>query len=486
MCGVLFWQDQCITAVLHCLHIESKREESIMKKETYQTLIENIESLIGSKENITYFVHCMTRLRFNLKDQSTVDLEAIKNTEGVIGAQWSNNQLQIVVGPAVTRVYEQICKNLGIQQEDSVDENMGDAKKTKFGIGSILEGIAGCLTPLISLLVGAGLIKVVIIVGDLTGLLTATMPTYQVLSFVADSGFYFLPIFIGATAAKKFGANMGLGMLLGAMLLHPTFVASVTEGTNMSVFGIPVYGASYSSTIFPAILAVYALSHVERFFSKYSPDALKTILVPFFSILIMMPLTLCLIAPAGSFIGVYFSQAIIWLYETTGFLGVAVLGALYPLAVITGMHGAFIPYMFQSLASVGYEPIVCTAMVISNINQGIATMVVGIKSTKKEEKSMAFSCALTAVVGGVTEPAMYGFNLKHKTPFYGVMIGSFIGALVAGILHVYCYAFAGSSGIFGITGFVGPDVSNIINMGIAMAVGAVATFIASFILYKNK
>lgn len=456
------------------------------KKDKYEELIECIGDLIGGKENITFFTHCMTRLRFNLKDQSVVDLHAIQAVHGVLGAQWSNSQLQIIIGPAVNNVYEAICEQMEIQKEETISEDLENRKGKKFGIGIILESIAGCLTPLISLLVGAGLIKVVVIIGELTGLLTATMPTYQTLSFVADSGFYFLPIFIGATAAKKFGANQGLGMLLGALLLHPTFVANVTEGTTMSVFGIPIYGASYSSTIFPAIIAVYALSHVERFFTKISPDALKTILVPFLSILIMMPLTLCLIAPAGAFIGVYFSQAIIWLYESTGFLGVAVLGALYPLAVITGMHGAFIPYMFQSLASVGYEPIVCTAMVISNINQGIATLVVGIKSKKKDEKSTAFSCALTAVVGGVTEPAMYGYNLKYKTPFYGMMIGSFIGALVAGILHVYCYAFAGSSGIFGLTGFVGQDASNVIYMLISMLVGAVATFIATFILYKTK
>lgn len=457
----------------------------MMKKVNYDELINSIDSLIGGKDNIVFFAHCMTRLRFNLKDQSRVDLDKIKNTAGIIGAQWSNDQLQIIVGPAVTKVYEQICIKLDLKKESSIEDNLDGGKK-KFGIGAVLEAIAGCLTPLISLLVGAGLIKVVIIIGELTGLLTADMQTHQVLTFVADAGFYFLPIFIGATAAKKFGANQGLGMLLGAMLLHPTFVANVTEGNAMSVFGLPIYGASYSSTIFPAILAVYVLSHVERFFAKCSPDAVKTILVPFLSILVMMPLTLCLIAPAGAFIGVYFSQAIIWLYETTGFLGVAVLGALYPLAVITGMHGAFIPYMFQSLASVGYEPIVCTAMVISNINQGIATAVVGIKSKNKEEKSTAFSSALTAVVGGVTEPAMYGFNLKYKTPFYGVMIGSFIGALFAGLMHVYCYAFAGSSGIFGLTGFVGPDTANIIYMAISMAIGAVATFIATFILYKKQ
>ena len=239
-----------------------------MKKRSYEILINNIGHIIGGRENIIYFTHCMTRLRFNLKDQSKVDLEKIKTLKGVLGAQWSNNQLQIVVGPDVKEVYEMICNELGIEKEKSIDKNIATDSKKKFGLSVIIEAIAGCLTPLISLMIGAGLIKVVVIVGGVIGVLTPESPTSNILTFVADSGFYFLPVFIGATAAKKFGANQGLGMLLGAMLIHPTFISNVSEGISMSVFGIPVYATSYTSSIFPAIIAVYVLSKVERFFTK--------------------------------------------------------------------------------------------------------------------------------------------------------------------------------------------------------------------------
>lgn len=452
----------------------------MMKKVNYEELINSIDSLIGGKDNIVFFAHCMTRLRFNLKDQSRVDLDKIKNTAGVIGAQWSNDQLQIIVGPAVKKLYEQICEYLDIKKEASIEDNL-DGEKKKFGIGAILDGISGCLSPLVPVLVGAGLIKVVVIVSELLGLLTSTMPTYQVLSFVADSGFYFLPVLIGATAAKKFGANQGLGMLMGAILIHPTFAASVTEGTSLNIFGIPIYAASYSSTIFPAIISVYILSHVESFFSKYSPDFLRTILVPFLSILVMMPLTLCLIAPAGAFIGTYLAEAIMWLYNVTGFFGVALLSALYPVLVITGMHGALVPYMFQSFASFGYEPIVTIAGILSNINQGAASAAVAVKCKDKDTRSAAASSALTAVIGGVTEPSMFGINLRLKKPLYAAMIGNFFGAAFAGIMKVRSIAFSGSSGIFAVI-----TKDPVIYMVISIAIGFIITFIITLITYDGE
>lgn len=450
-----------------------------MKKGNYQILINNIGDIVGGRENIAYFTHCMTRLRLNLKDQSKVELEKIKSLKGVLGAQWSNNQLQIIVGPAVKDVYEMICDELGIEKEKSVDENL-DAKK-KFGLSAIIEAIAGCLTPLISLMIGAGLIKVVVILGGVMGLLTPDSPTNKILTFVADSGFYFLPVFIGATAAKKFGANQGLGMLLGAMLIHPTFISSVSEGVSLSLFGIPVYAASYASSIFPAIIAVYVLSHVERFFTKYSPDFLRTILVPFLSIIVMMPLTLCVIAPAGSFLGTYLAIAVMWVYNTTGFFGVALLSAIYPILVITGMHGALVPYMFQSFASFGFEPIVTIAGILSNINQGAATAAVAVRCKDKDTRSAASSSAFTAIIGGVTEPAMFGINLKLKKPLYAAMIGNFCGAGFAGIMKVKSIAFSGSAGIFAVI-----TKEPMIYMIISILIGFVVTFIATLIMYKGE
>ncbi len=453
------------------------------KKERYEELSTKVLELIGGKENISHFVHCMTRLRFSLKDTSLVKLDEIVKIDGVIGAQWSSDQLQIIIGQSVGEAYDLICKKAGFAAEKAIDENLD--KKKKFSFAAVIDGISGSLIPILPLLIGAGMLKVILILGGMMGILTVKMPTYQVLSFAADAGFYFLPVFLGATAANKFKTNMALGMLLGAILIHPTMVANVTNKVGMSIFGIPIYAATYSSTIFPIIMAVFVMSYVERFFQKISPDAVKVILVPLGTILVMLPLTLCLIGPAGAFLGVYLAKAIMWLYHTTGFFGVALLAAVYPLLVITGMHGALVPYMFQSFASFGYEPIVCTAGVLSNINQGAAAAAVAVKAKDKKTKSTAASSAVTAVVGGVTEPAMFGINLRLKKPLYASMIGNFIGAAFAGLMKVYTYAFAGSAGIFGLAGFVGPSKMNVIYMAISVAIGFVATFIITLFIYKG-
>lgn len=455
------------------------------KKEQYEELSVKVLELIGGKDNISYFGHCMTRLRFELKDKSAVDLSQIQKIEGVVGAQWSNEQLQIIIGQSVGEVYSLVAAKAGLQKEKAIDENLDDKKK-KFSFATIIDGITGSLMPLIPAIIGAGMLKVIIILCELTGLLTPDMPTHVVLTFAADAGFYFLPVFLGATAANKFKANMGLGMLLGAIMIHPTMVANVAGAVSMSIFGVPVYAANYSSTIFPVIMAVFVMSYVEKFFKKIAPDSIKAIVVPLGTILVMLPLTLGLIGPAGAFLGNYLAAAIMWLYNTTGFFGVAVLATVYPLLILTGMHGALFPYMFQSLVSFGYEPIVATANVLSNINQGAAAAAVAFKCKDKATKSTAGSSAITAVFGGVTEPAMFGINMKLKKPLYAAMFGNFCSAAFAGLMKVYMYSLGGSAGILGIAGFVGPTSSNFIFMVISILIGIVVTFITTLFLYKGE
>lgn len=455
------------------------------KKEKYEELSVKVLELVGGKDNISYFGHCMTRLRFELKDKSAVDLSQIQKIEGVVGAQWSNEQLQIIIGQSVGEVYSLVAAKAGLQQEKAIEENL-DGKKKKFSFAAIIDGITGSLMPLIPAIIGAGMLKVIIILCELTGLLTPDMPTHAVLTFAADAGFYFLPVFLGATAANKFKANMGLGMLLGAIMIHPTMVANVAGAVSMSIFGVPVYAANYASTIFPVIMAVFVMSHVEKFFKKIAPDSIKAIVVPLGTILVMLPLTLGLIGPAGAFLGNYLAAAIMWLYNTTGFFGVAVLATVYPLLILTGMHGALFPYMFQSLVSFGYEPIVATANVLSNINQGAAAAAVAFKCKDKATKSTAGSSAITAVFGGVTEPAMFGINMKLKKPLYAAMFGNFCSAAFAGLMKVYMYSLGGSAGILGIAGFVGPTSSNFIFMIISILIGIVVTFITTLFLYKGE
>lgn len=455
------------------------------KEERFEELANSVLGLIGGKDNIIFFTHCVTRLRFNLKDKGMVKIEEIEKIKGVIGVQWQGEQLQIIIGQAVGDAYNLICSKAGLKQEDAIDENLDKNVKKKISAGLFIDSIAGCLTPLIPLLIGGGLVKVVVLLLTQVGILTADMPTYTTLTFVGDAAFYFLPVFVGATAAKKFGANMGLGMLLGAILIHPTFVAMVTAGSAGSIYGIPISARSYSSTIFPVIISVYVMSKIEKFVAKHSPDAIRSITEPLITILIMVPLTLCILAPIGAVVGDSLGTAISWLYSTCGFVAVMLLAAVYPFIIMTGMHVGLTPILLNSFATVGYDPIICVANFISNFNQGAASAAVAIKSKNTILKSTASSCAITAIVGGVTEPAMFGITIKYKTPLYGCMLGGLAGGLFAGLTHVYLYAFPGSGGLFGLPAFIGPTASNIIFFIIAIAIGMITTFVATLFLYKE-
>ena len=468
------------------LEIQTIQKEKNMAT-NYKEIADNIVELVGGKDNIQFFTHCVTRLRFNVLDQSKVNKDAIDKLTGVLGSQWQNGQLQVIIGQAVGDVYKMICEQNGLKLEAAVDEVVDDVVKEKGFKGfvnNVFNGISGSLSPYIPALIGCGLIKVILIFCDMLGV-PADNSTYQLMSFLGDAGFYFLPIMIGDFAARKFGANPGLGMVLGGMLVYPAFAA----GAGWTFFGIPVYANSYSSTIVPILLTCAVMAPVEKFIAKKSPEVLRSVLEPLCTLLIMAPLAYLVLGPIGSFLGQYLSKFVLWLYNTLGFVGVAVFAAIMPFVIMTGMHGAFVPYLLQMLTdpSIGYEPIFFPALIISNINQGIAALAVALKTKKLNIRSDGFSTALTAVVAGVTEPAMYAINLKYKTPMYGAMIGSCIGGLVAGLLKTAIMAFAGASSVIALPLFVSTDKpNNFLFMCIATLIGAVATFVATWILYKDE
>lgn len=459
------------------------------KAERYAELASKVVEYVGGKDNIVFFTHCVTRLRFNVKDKSLVKGSDIEKIRGVMGCQWVGDQYQIIIGQSVSDAYNLIVKETGLEGNGSVDEDMGDAHKKKFSINAVFDAISGSITPIIPVFIGAGFIKIAVLLLTQFGLLTADNTTIQVLTFVGDAGFYFLPVFVGAFAAKKFGANMALGMMMGAIFIHPSFISAVTDGTAPSVYGIPVYATTYSSSVVPALLTVWVMSYVEKFFAKHSPDSIRSITEPFFTLLVILPLALCVLGPVGAFVGTYLSEAIMWLYNTTGFFGIAVLSAIFPWIVMTGMQPALAPYLVNAMATVGYDPIICTANVVANIDQGAACAAVAFKTKHDENlRSVASACAVTAIVGGVTEPGMFGVNLKLKTPMYGAMIGSFFGALVAGFGHAYLYSMIGSGGLFALPAYLGGDnpFASMAWMAAGLVVGAIVTFIATYILYKPE
>ncbi len=457
-----------------------------MAKSKYDDLAKAIPELVGGLDNVTFFTHCVTRLRFDVKDKSLIDLNRVKKAPSAKGAQWSGNQLQIIIGGGVEEAYDCVSKATGLGNKKSGNNDDG-AEKKKFRPAAIMEFIAACITPVVTLLIGTGMIKVLMLLGTMLGLISDQSSTYQVLSFVSDSAFYFLPVFIGHAAAAKLEMNPYMGALLGAMLLHPNFIEMAGSGNPISVFGLPVRAVAYSSSMFPAILMVWIASYVEKFLRKHTPEMLRSILVPFLTVLVMTPVGLCALAPLGDILGVYLADAIIWLYETFGFIGVALFTGLHPLLVMTGMHHGTGPYLVASLADPGYEALASPATVLDNINLGVASLAVAIRTKSKRVRANAVPSSITAIVGGVTEPALFGVVLQYRKVLISTMLGGFVGGAVAGLAKCASYAFAGSYGVFGLFTFVSGDgVSNLIWMIIAVLAGAVVTFLSTLILFRDN
>jgi len=457
-----------------------------MKKD-YKALSEQIIALVGGKENIATAMHCMTRLRLNLKDLGLANVTEIKKLD-VLGAQIASGQLQIIIGNDINEVYDAFCETAGLQKNDVVNEKIDSieskVKKTpKTVFLSILDGIVGCVVPLIPILIGSGLIKSIVLICTQLGIAAADNPTITTLSFAADAAFYFLPVFCGFFAAKKFGANEALGAMLGGILIHPTFIAMVTAGNPGSIFGLPIYSASYASTIIPAILSVWIMSYVEKFVVKHSPKMLRTILEPLITLLVMIPLTLVILAPLGTMLSGGLTAALVWIYDTCGFLAIGIISAIVPFIVMTGMHVGLVTVGVQSVATLGYDPVVMAPFMISNFAQGAACLAVGIKAKSAKMKSTALSCAFSDLVPGISEPGMYGITLRYRTPMLGAVIGAFAGGVYLGLMHVVAYGLQAAN-TFALTVFIGENPMNLVHMLIGSCITLIVSFTATMLLFK--
>lgn len=445
---------------------------------------------VGGKENVANVTHCMTRLRFNLKDDKKPDQNAIKKIDGVLSVVVSGGQFQVVIGNNVSKVYTELCALGGFEQQAAIDENLDKPKQpltVKGFFNGILDGIAGCMTPLIPLLCVAGLLKMIpVLFGpNMLGLMSETSDIYTLFTFLGDTGFYFLPVMIGYTGAKKFGCTPILGMLLGAMLIHPTFVElASTEGATFSVCAIPCTLENYSSTVVPMILATWCMGYVERFFKKHIPESLTTVFTPFLTILVMIPLTFCFFGPVGYWLGNAVGAVLDGIHNVAGPIGFALVAALWSLLLMCGMHLVLLVPSFVRLAESGYDNFVLAASAIT----GFATygVLLGgfIRAKKKETKAQIGTYFIANVLGGVGEPALYGFMLKYKRPMLAQIIGGFAGGLVGGIAGVACYQLVPVMNFLNFLCFAGGNASNIIwaaiSCAVAVVVGCVATIVLGF------
>ncbi|HEM3707228.1 TPA: PTS transporter subunit EIIC [Streptococcus suis] len=460
-----------------------------MATKDYNQIARDVISAVGGKENIKQVLHCATRLRFNFINDK-IDLDKLKSVNGVMGAMKVGEQTQVIIGTDVEKVFAEVSKELNFSNQDKgeyyVDENL-DRKLTLKSIGSgILDGISGTMGPVIPAIVACAFFKMVtaILGPDMLKIISPDSNLYTLLSFVGDAAFYFFPVIIGYTAAKKFNVTPTLGILMGAVLIHPTLIQIVTEGKSFDVFGIPLYLSNYASSILPAILSVWVMGYVERFFNKNVPQSIRSVFAPAFTLLVMIPLSLCLLAPAGAFLGNYIVTGLLSLEGYVGFLGIAIIAALYPILVMTGMHMVLIMSLFQIFATQGWDgfsaPALCYAS-FSVMGVGIGAF---FRLKNKDEKSLAASYAITALVAGTSEPTIYGICTKYKKPFYGLMAGGFVGGLYGGLTKVISATLVPSSSVTAVFAFLGRSNGNFINGIIAsiisLVVAAVVTYLFGF------
>ncbi|WP_405141087.1 beta-glucoside-specific PTS transporter subunit IIABC [Paenibacillus sp. FSL H7-0942] len=439
-----------------------------------QQLSKDILKLVGGEENIDQVTHCMTRLRFNLNDNNLADRTTLKNTPGVMGVTENGGQFQVIIGSEVSEVYKALVNNMSMKPNAESAPKGG--KKQRNPISALFDFISGMFTPILPAIAGAGMIKGIVSILVALGWMTNTSSTYIILSAVGDGAFYFLPIILAISAAKKMGSNVYVGAALAAGLMHPTITALLQEG-NTSFAGITVIATSYASSVIPIVIAIWIAAHVERAIDRITHSSLKLIVVPTVTLLIMVPLTLIAIGPLGGIIGNGLSGGIRWLFDNASILASILIGGTMSVLIITGMHYALLPLAVGSIATLGYDFIV-PLMFAANMAQGGAAFGVGFKSKNTQTKSLSYSTGLTALMG-ITEPAMYGINMKFKKPFIAALIGGAVAGAFLGTFSVKAY-FISTVGLPGAASYVGPDISNLL---FALIAALIAFVVASIITY---
>ncbi|MDN4605126.1 beta-glucoside-specific PTS transporter subunit IIABC [Paenibacillus sp. F6_3S_P_1C] len=384
-------------------------------------LAKNILELVGGERNISGLTHCATRLRFVLKDDAKADLKKLDQLEGVLRAQNSGGQVQVVIGAKVDAVYNEV-KGLASDRiggsEESPDHN--EPKKKRNPVNVVLETIAGIFTPVLPALIGCGMIKCVATVIAALGWLEGS-GFLVIVNMIGDLIFYFLPFFLAVSAAHKFKTNPYLAVALAAGLMHPTILNAAaqiadTGVTTIDFLGMPILLMKYSSSVIPIILAVWIMSYVYRFVDQFIPKFLRVLLTPMVVLFIMIPLELIVLGPIGSYIGDWLTQGINYLFSTAGVLAGLILGFFKPIMVMFGMHYALMPIQVQQVASLG-STVLLPAALAANLAQAGAAFGVFVLTKSKTMKSAAGSSGFTALFG-ITEPAIYGVTLRYKRPFF--------------------------------------------------------------------
>lgn len=454
-------------------------------------LAQDILEAVGGKGNVTAVAHCMTRLRLNLKDNTIPNEETVKNLDGVLGVVQAGGQFQIVIGPTVPKVYAAFCDLTGLAAQTAVGENT-DAPKEKLTVKSffsnILNYIAGSMTPLIPGMLGAGLCKALaaILGPSMLGVIGETHNLYILLNFMYDGFFYFLPIMVGFNAAQKMKLPPILGAYMGAVLLAPTFVEMVNTETPFDIFGINVSMLDYSQSVMPVLLSVAFMTLVYRCLTKVLPDSITTIFSPFLSVLISVPVSLIALAPLGNTVAGFISGGIA-AFGKLGFIGTAFIGAIWEFLVMTGMHVPVVmTFLMDFMQNGGFITGAGVAPTCATVAGWGVALGAFFRLKNKSDKSAAGGFFISGIIGGITEPTLYGLCMKYKRCFLSLIIGGALGGAYVGIAKVTAYVLGGATNILALVAFAGGTTANMVNGVIACALSLVGAAVATYFIGFSK
>lgn len=442
----------------------------------YRSLAGDVLEKVGGEANVAALTHCATRLRFRLKDAAKADKAAVEQLPGVITVMEAGGQFQVVIGNNVPIVYAEI----GQISKLTGDANEGGGEEEGNLLNRFISLVSSIFSPILWPLAGAGLLKAFLAMATTFSWLDATSTTYTILNAAGDGLFTFLPIFLAVNAAKRFKTNQFTSMAIAAALCYPSIVALASATTPVTFFGIPVVMVTYTSSVIPIIVSVWLQGYLEKFLNRVLPHWLRNFTTPLLVLLIMVPLTLLTVGPVTSYAASALSNGIAWLFTTVPWLAGALMGGFWQVFVLFGLHWGFVPFMVNDYATIGYS-LMAGPLPAAVLAQAAAALAVLFKTKNVALKELAGPSALSGFVAGITEPAIYGVNLRLKKPFYYGIAGGVVGGAIAAAGGSASSAFVFPS-LLGLSAYMqhGSFALQLIGTGTAIAIAFILTMVLGF------
>ena len=463
----------------------------------YQELASKIVENVGGKENINGLTHCITRLRFKLKNEEKANDEILKNMDGIVTVMRAGGQYQVVIGNHVPVVFEEVIKAGNL----TFDEAVSTEKMRPFDM--LIDGISGCFQPFLAILAAGGMIRGLTALLVFLGAFDRGSGTFVMFDNIGDSVFQFMPVIIGLTAARKFKVNEFVGMLLGAALMNPNLSLEVLSGAAeaplttifsgtifeapiyQTVFGIPWIARNYASSVIPIIFIVLLASQIQKPIKKLVPEMIANFFVPFFTVLITMPLGFLLVGPAFTFATDILMAGFETLLALSPVIYGAIVGFFWQILVMFGLHWAIVPMGLMHFSVNGWQNIMTPVAVVS-FGQTAALTALYFKLRNPKDKAIAIPAIVSGIVG-ITEPAIYGFTLPRKKIFIFTCVGGALGGAYSGLMNLTSWN-QGGLGIFTIPNYIRPDgdLTDVINVLIGIAIAMVVSFTLTFFFWKDE